>query len=122
MTLWPSRMTRARGAVIERSAITARSARCSWKNPMTALTITIAPIATASSHFAERRGQHAGATSSSQMTGLANWRASSVRGVVACSRRISFGPNSASRRCASADERPDDWASERCARPTCGTG
>ena len=42
-------MTRARGAVIERSAMTARSARCSWKKPIAALTITIAPIAIASS-------------------------------------------------------------------------
>jgi hypothetical protein len=71
MTLWASRMTRARGAVIERSTITARSARCSCRNPITALTMTMMPIAAASSS-SPRTSDSTLAPSSSQMTRLAN--------------------------------------------------
>src|SRR5262245_8602867 len=113
MTLWPSRRTLARGAVIDRSAITARSARCSWRNPITALMITITPIATASRNSPSASDTTL-ADSSSQMTGLANWRPSRMTRLVAFSRRISFGPTSLSLRCASSDDRPtqiacDDW-------------
>ena len=47
-TRWPSRITGARGAVSDRSASSAFSARCSWKKPTSALSTTIVAIATAS--------------------------------------------------------------------------
>ncbi len=106
----PSRSGRraARGHVARSSSggpCTARSARCSWRKPTSALRTTIAPIATASRNSANSAEMMA-APRRSQMTGLENCRASSVSGDVACSRRISFGPNSSSRWAASAADSP----------------
>ena len=81
----PSRSTVARGAVIDRSASSAFSARPSWKKPTSAFSTTIVAIATASA-TSPRNPDTAAAPSSSQMSGLASCRASSRQRDVRCAR------------------------------------
>jgi len=75
----------ARGAVIARSASTARSARNSWKKPTRALMMTMAPTAMASS-CSPRNEATAAAPSNRPTTGLLNWDSKSERPDVVFSR------------------------------------
>ncbi len=109
-TRWPSRITVARGAVIDRNASSAFSARYSWKKPTSAFSTTIVAIATASA-TSPRNPDTAAAASSSPMSGLASCRASSRQREVRCARWISLAPTSARRRAASSVERPDSSTS-----------
>jgi hypothetical protein len=93
----PSRRTRARGAVSDRNARIARSARRSWENPIAPLIATMQTIANASA-ASPRTAETAQATASSQMTGLLNCRASSRQAGFSGSRAIAFAPFQAPRR------------------------
>ena len=102
--------TRARGAVSDRSASSAFSARYSWKKPTSALSTTIARSRPRRPPR-RRNPDTTAAPSSSQISGLANCRASSRQRDVRCARWISLAPTSARRRRASSVERPDGSSS-----------
>jgi len=103
----PSRRTRARGAVSERSASRACSALNSWAKPTRALSTTMVPMAMASA-CSPIEAETAQATSRRPIIGERNCsRKTRQRGLIA-SRRISFRPYSCRRRAASAVLNP--WA------------
>ncbi|MCK6528443.1 hypothetical protein L6R50_13105 [Myxococcota bacterium] len=101
----PSRRTRARGAVMERSASRALSARCSCTKPTTALSARMVAMATASA-TSRSASETAAAAASSATMGLANCRASTLQAGTSAAWRSSLGPASARRRAASAAPSP----------------
>jgi hypothetical protein len=100
-----SRSTRARGAVIERSAAIAFPARRSWKKPTRPLMITIDRMAIAST-TSWRTPETIAAPIRSRMTGLRNCSKRRRHSGTSASWATSLGPCSARRRAAKAELSP----------------